>query len=151
MRISEHFSLSEFTDSDTARRRHIDNTPSATIVLAITTLVNGLLEPLRKRYGKAIRVNSGYRSPELNKAVNGATNSQHMRGEAADIRGASPKENMLIYHLIRTSFNFDQVIAEEYDVATGTCGWVHVSFKATGNRKNALIKYKGKKGYFYWK
>lgn len=151
MRISEHFSLSEFTDSDTARRRHIDNTPSATIVLAITTLVNGLLEPLRKRYCKAIRVNSGYRSPELNKAVNGATNSQHMRGEAADIRGASPKENMLLYHLIRTLFNFDQVIAEEYDVNTGTCEWVHVSFKATGNRKNALIKYKGKKGYFYWK
>lgn len=151
MRISEHFTLSEFTDSDTAKRKHIDNNPSATIVLAITTLVNGLLEPLRLRYGKPIRVNSGYRSPELNKAVGGSDNSQHMRGEAADIRGASPKENMLIYHLIRTLFSYDQVIAEEYDVATGTCAWVHVSFKATGNRKNALIKYKGKKGYFYWK
>ena len=151
MRISEHFTLEEFVESATAKRRHIDNTPSDTVVLAITTLVNGLLEPLRKRWGAPIYVNSGYRSPALNKAVNGSLTSQHMRGEAADIRASSPKENMRLYHVLRTSFMFDQIIAEEYDVATGTCGWVHVSFKATGNRKNALIKYKGKKGYYYWK
>lgn len=150
MRITDHFTLSEFTDSETARRRHIDNTPSAPIVVAITTLCTFLLEPLRQRYGRPIIVTSGYRCPLLNAAVGGATSSQHMRGEAADIKGSSPADNMRLYHMIRNSFSFDQVIAEEYDPKTNTCQWVHVSCKGVGNRGNALIKYKGKKGYSFW-
>ena len=151
MRITEHFTLEELTDSATARRRNISNRPNDRIVLALTELCNVLLEPLRKRYGRPIRVNSGYRSPELNRVVGGAANSQHMYGEAADLCAATPAENMKLYHLIRNSFTFDQVIAEEYDVNTGTCAWVHVSYKISGNRGNALVKYKGRKGYSFWK
>lgn len=151
MRITEHFSLSEFTESDTARRRKIDNDPSAEIIVNIISLCEQVLEPLRVKYGSPITVSSGYRSPLLNKAVGGATDSQHMRGEAADIKGKSPSDNMRLFHTIREMGIFDQVICEEYDPHTNTCAWVHVSHKISGiNRNRALIKYKGKKGYYNW-
>lgn len=151
MRITEHFSLSEFERSDTAERRHIDNTPTASIIINIVNLCENLLEPLRLKYGSPITISSGYRSPKLNKAVKGATNSQHMLGEAADIKGHTIGDNMRLFHLIRESGCFDQVIAEEYDPRTGNCAWVHVSLKLEGNnRHNALVKYKGKKGYYNW-
>ncbi|CAJ0592262.1 unnamed protein product [Cylicocyclus nassatus] len=147
----KHFTLEELTDSATAKRLHINNTPSSAEIVALTALCVNVLEPLRKHWGGPILVNSGYRSPALNAAVKGATASQHMKGEAADIRASKASDNMRLYHTLRTLFPYDQIIAEEYDVATGQCGWVHVSFRSTGCRKNALIKYKGKKGYFYWK
>ena len=151
MRITEHFSLSEFVESETARRKKIDNNPSAEIILRIMNLCTQVLEPLRLKYGSPITVTSGYRCPLLNKAVGGAADSQHMRGEAADIKGKSPSDNMQLFHLIREMHIFDQVICEEYDPHTNTCAWVHVSLKMDGvNRSRALIKYKGRKGYFNW-
>ena len=151
MRITEHFSLSEFTESDTARRRKIDNDPSAEVILRIINLCTLTLEPLRQKYGSPITVTSGYRCPLLNKAIGGATNSQHMRGEAADIKGKSPSDNMRLFHLIREMGIFDQVICEDYDPHTNTCAWVHVSLKLNEpNRTRSLIKYKGKKGYYNW-
>lgn len=148
MLITDHFSIEEFELSQTAERRHIDNRPSAQIIINIVYLCEYLLEPVRQKYGSPITVTSGYRSPELNKAVKGATDSQHMRGEAADIRGISIADNMRLFHLIREHGLFDQVIAEDYDPNSGTCAWVHVSLKREGaNRRCALIKYKGRKGY----
>lgn len=151
MRITEHFSLSEFVESDTARRRKIDNNPSASVILKLIHLCTNVLEPLRVKFGAPITVTSGYRCPELNKAVGGAADSQHMRGEAADIKAKSPSDTMRLFHLIRESGYFDQVICEEYDPHTNTCAWVHVSVKMDGvNRQRALIKYRGRRGYYNW-
>ena len=83
----KYFTLRELTRSDTAARKDIDNTPTPTAEQHLRSLVEHVLDPLREAYGKPIYVNSGYRSPALNSAVGGARNSQHMKGQAADIRG----------------------------------------------------------------
>ena len=76
MRLSKNFTLKELTYSSTALRRGIDNEPSKEGILKLTLLATGLLQPLRERLG-ALRVTSGYRSPELNTSIGGSTNSQH--------------------------------------------------------------------------
>ena len=85
MQLSTNFRLGEFTRSDTAKRLGIENECSSVEqVLNLAYLCHMVLQPLRDRFGP-IRITSGYRCPELNRAVGGVKNSQHMRGEAADI------------------------------------------------------------------
>ena len=85
MRITPHFTLEEFERSGTAARLHIDNRVPAELVPNIKYLCEEVLEPLREHFQEPIYVSSGYRCPELNKAVGGVKSSQHMQGEAADI------------------------------------------------------------------
>lgn len=81
-----YFTYSELFRSDTAQRRCIDNTPPEPEIRDnIIRLGERLLDPIRERWGSAIRVTSGYRCPELNKAVKGSRTSQHLKGQAADI------------------------------------------------------------------
>lgn len=82
--LSEHFALSEFVFSQTAKARGIDNTPSGEIVDSLTKLAS-VLEKVRSLLGHPININSGYRCEALNKAVGGVWNSAHMYGCAADI------------------------------------------------------------------
>lgn len=96
----KHFTLQELTRSATARRLGIDNTPPDEAVKNLTALVDNVLDPLREAWGSPIHVNSGYRCPALNRAVNGAPHSQHMRGEAADITVGSRLDNARLYHLL---------------------------------------------------
>lgn len=84
-RLSENFTLEEFTRSDTATRLGIDNTPGEKELEALRILVERTLQPLRDRLGIPVHVNSGYRCPELNEAVGGVPTSQHQKGEAADL------------------------------------------------------------------
>ena len=145
----KYFSIKELTSSATAVRKGIDNTPTPTIRAALTALVSNVLDPLRELYGKPIIVTSVYRCPKLNKAVGGATNSQHTKGEAADIRSVSDKysDNKKLFELIKkSSLPFDQLIWE-YGTDTGP-DWIHVSFKAAG-RRNILRAYK-KAGKAYY-
>lgn len=145
----KYFSIKELTSSATAVRKGIDNTPTPTIRAALTALVSNVLDPLRELYGKPIIVTSGYRCPKLNKAVGGATNSQHTKGEAADIRSVSDKysDNKKLFELIKKSnLPFDQLIWE-YGTDTGP-DWIHVSFKEAG-RRNILRAYK-KAGKAYY-
>lgn len=145
----KYFSIKELTSSATAVRKGIDNTPTPTIRVALTALVSNVLDPLRELYGKPIIVTSGYRCPKLNKAVGGATNSQHTKGEAADIRSVSDKysDNKKLFELIKkSSLPFDQLIWE-YGTDTGP-DWIHISFKAAG-RRNILRAYK-KAGKAYY-
>lgn len=92
IQLTEHFKLSEFTKSSIASARHIDNTLSesnpqqAEIIANLRNLCENVLEPLRQWYGKPIVISSGYHCPALKRAVGGATTSQHMKGEAADLR-----------------------------------------------------------------
>jgi|AntAceMinimDraft_12_1070368.scaffolds.fasta_scaffold01274_12 hypothetical protein len=85
MKLSEHFYLDEFLVSETAARRGIANQPSDAAILQLRALCQTVLEPLRAHLGSPIVVTSGYRSPELNRAVGGSLHSLHMQGRAADI------------------------------------------------------------------
>ena len=85
MKLTEHFTLAEFERSATAARLHIDNRVPAGLVPNLQRLCELVLEPLREHFQEAVYVTSGYRCPQLNSAVGGVHNSQHMRGEAVDI------------------------------------------------------------------
>ena len=124
----KYFTIDELTASATARKDGIDNTPPAEARKALVELVEAVLDPLREAWGKPIRVNSGYRSAKLNRKVGGATTSQHLRGEAADIAPTATAEGKKRLkewmRWIIDNTDFDQCIFERN--SSGTC-WIHVS------------------------
>lgn len=128
----KYFTIQELSHSDTAVARGIDNCPTAEAIHNLTKLVENVLDPLREKHGKPIRVSSGYRSAILNRSVNGATSSQHRLGEAADITVGSKEENRKLFEIIRLELPFDQLIDEK------DFSWVHVSFREGRNRKQVL-------------
>lgn len=133
------------TKSATAARKGIKNDPSIQVCKSLTALIEKVLDPLREAYGKPIIVTSGYRCEKLNKAVGGAASSQHVKGEAADIRSVqdTPEENKKLFDLIvKLGLPFDQLINEyNYD-------WVHVSFGARHRRqKLKAVKKNGRTTY----
>ena len=132
MQLSTNFRLSELTRSDTAKRLGIENECSSVEqVLNLAYLCHMVLQPLRDRFGP-IRITSGYRCPELNHAVGGVKNSQHMRGEAADIHLPSVDKGLEYLAFLKTLPAVDELIWEE---TKGTC-WIHVSAKRlAGNRR----------------
>lgn len=131
--MGKYFDIKELCHSDTANARGIDNTPNPYIKKNLEALIENVLDPVREWYGKPIYVNSGYRCPELNKAVGGVNNSQHINGEAADIDVFDEKENKKIFDYIVNYLNFDQCLWENNGA------WIHVSYKREGeNRKQAL-------------
>ena len=133
--LSEHFSLEEMTRSGVALSRGIDNTPSPEAVENLRLLCLNVLEPVRRRFG-AVRVTSGYRCPELNKAVGGAPLSQHLRGEAADIHIADMEVGRKIYDFVRQNTDFDQMLFERRQ--SNGCRWLHLSYTTRRpNRRQA--------------
>ena len=131
--MSKYFTIKELCHSDTANARGIDNTPTEEVKENLQALIENVLDPLREAYGKPIYVNSGYRCTELNKAVGGVNNSQHVNGEAADIDVFDEKENRKIFDYIVNYLNFDQCLLENNGA------WIHVSYKREGgNRKQVL-------------
>ncbi len=126
----KYFSITELSTTSTG----IANIPGAEEKRNLENLVAHLLDPIRERYGRPIRVNSGYRSAAVNKAIGGGKNSQHMTGEAADITGGNATENKRLFELIASSgLVFDQLIDEK------NYRWIHVSLKRNGaNRKQIL-------------
>ena len=143
----KYFTIKEMTKSATAKRKGINNDPSIQVCQSLTALIEKVLDPLREAYGKPIIVTSGYRCEKLNKAVGGAASSQHVKGEAADIRSVqdTPEENKKLFDLIvKLGLPFDQLINEyNYD-------WVHVSFGARHRRqKLKAVKKNGRTQYIY--
>lgn len=129
MKLSAHFSLSEFTRSDKARELGINNQPGILQINHLSKLCEHVLEPLRAHFGKPVMINSGYRSPALNKAVGGSATSQHVNGEAADIH--IPSVSMAeIWGYIRDNLDFYELIAEKISRRDGSAGWIHVSYRA---------------------
>ena len=128
----KYFTINELTKSSTALSKGINNTPTKDIENKLIQLVNKVLDPLREWYKKPIVVTSGYRCPALNKAVKGAVSSQHMKGEAADIKSTSISENKKLFDYIKNNLDFDQLIWEYGGK------WIHVSYKSNGNRKQVL-------------
>ena len=119
IKLTDHFSLDELIYSDVAARHVIDNKPSGDAVVNLTRLAK-LLEQVRKLFNKPIRINSAYRSPEVNNLVGSKPSSQHCNGCAADIRidGFSPDE--IVQVISKSNIKYDQLI-REFD------SWVHIS------------------------
>lgn len=128
----KYFTINELTNSQTAKQRGIDNTPPKEGVLNLVKLVDNVLDPLRERYGKPIRVTSGYRSEELNRSLKGFKTSHHLKGQAADITVGTKIGNRLLYELIRDNFKYTQLI-NEHDFS-----WVHVSYDENDLRMQQL-------------
>ncbi len=151
MKIGKNISYNSAIKSDTAIRLGIDNTPSATAVEAMTLLCEKVIDPLYEVF-PSMTFNSFYRSPKLNTAIGGSATSQHVRGEAIDLDSKDNAFNKAIFDYIVKNLDFDQVIAECPN-SKGIPEWVHVSYKAKGNRKDVLIarRIKGKMVYEKYK
>lgn len=135
-RISEHISFEEATHSETAVKKRIKNIPGEDTLYRMKVVAEECFEPLRKWYGKPIKINSFYRSSELNKAVGGSLTSQHVTGQAIDMDAGSRIENKKIYEWCKANLIFDQLIYE-YGDDTGP-DWVHISFCHRYNRNQTL-------------
>jgi len=122
VQLSQNFSLAEFEKSQTAINNGIDNTIPANLIPNAVALCMNVLQPTRDHIGP-IGINSGYRSPELNQAVLGASASQHMRGEAADISIGSNDQNRELFEWMCLNVPHDQIILERGGK------WIHVSYK----------------------
>lgn len=131
MKLSEHFSLAEFTRSQTAARKGIDNTPPRAVVDNLGNLVFEILEPLRIYLARPIRINSGFRCPELNGAIGGSKFSQHMTGDASDIDVPGMEPIAVAQIIIDMDLPFDQLIHEFRE-------WVHVSYDPDRDRRKVL-------------
>lgn len=136
MRLSKNFSMAEYTKSQTAQRRGIDNTPQGEHLDAAVALFENVVQKVRDHFGPTV-LNSGYRCPELNEAVGGSSRSQHCKGEAADIE-VPGVANADVAEWIVENCDFDQVILEFHTKGIPDSGWVHVSYKSEGNRKSIL-------------
>lgn len=122
--IMKYFSLGEMTRSDTARRLGIDNTPPDDIKNNLTLFIEKVLDPIREDWGSPIIVSSGYRCPELNKAVGGVKTSGHLYGFCADlqVKGDLRKfSNFVIEWMKEHHMKWDQIIFEK----SGGVTWLH--------------------------
>ena len=135
--ISKNFTLEELTASATAKAKGIRNVPGQTDIINLCALVHNVLQPLRNWWGRPIKIGSGFRSLALNNAVGGVRNSQHMRGEAADLCiDGDLKQGREWFNWIKNHCDFDQLIWEHNSKDSY---WVHVSYRADGkNRRQAI-------------
>lgn len=125
--LTKNFTLEEMTKSEAALRLNIPNKPGKTAISNLTVLAENVLQPTRNFFKKGIKVNSGYRSPELNATIGGSENSDHMRGMAADIEiPGLPNAELAMW--IRDNLKFTQLILEFYTPGIPDSGWVHVSY-----------------------
>ena len=141
MRLTRNFTYEELCRSDVAERRGINNRPRTKeeekrVIENLKALCMEVLQPLRDFLGKPVVISSGYRCAELNKAVGGVRNSQHMKGEAADIHVENTEHLLKIMHFIMDETDFDQVIWERNRAGTQ---WVHVSYKREGVNRHQVV------------
>ena len=145
-----NFTIAEMVHSSTAEKLNIDNNPPLLVRVHLTETIT-LLESIRSEWGKyceannlgtpAIRVSSGYRSPELNKAVGGVKTSAHVLGYAADIVPVNGKqdefETFMAEMFAKKGYAYDQIIVEKSKSAR----WVHVGYKkADGSQRRQCFK-----------
>ena len=142
MRRSKNFVLSEITRSNTAKRLGISNEPTKEHLENLQRIILNIIQPMRDSLGP-IRISSGYRSKELNRAIGGSSKSQHCKGEALDLQFWKDGQmcNKEVYDwVIDNAVEFDQMI-NEFDFA-----WIHISLKKDKNRKDVLEAYKDDDG-----
>jgi zinc D-Ala-D-Ala carboxypeptidase len=146
--LTANFSLHELTKSETALRLDMSNEPGATEIANMTLLAGEVLQKVRDHYGKGVKVNSGYRSPDVNAKVGGSRTSDHCRGMAADIE-IPGVPNAELAEWIKANLPFTQVILEFYTQGIPDSGWVHVSYDPANLKKQTLtaVKQDGKTVY----
>ena len=138
-RISKHLSLKEATKSNTATRLEIKNEPRELDLVRMIEIAEKVFEPLREWVDGPIKVNSFYRSPELNSAIGGSKNSQHCIGCALDIDDTfGHKTNAQMFDYIKNNLDYDQIIREFGD--DDNCDWVHVSYISEDANRRRLLK-----------
>ena len=142
-RISKHISYKEAVGSNYAKQKGISNKPNEEQVENMKLLAEKVFEPLREWVDAPIKVNSMFRSKELNSAIKGSLKSSHLKGEAMDITSMGGKSNLEMFHYIRTELDFDQLIWEFGKEPK----WLHVSFNKDNNRKQVLVT--KKRGVYY--
>ena len=142
-RISKHISYKEAVGSNYAKQKGISNKPNEEQVENMKLLAEEVFEPLREWVDAPIKVNSMFRSLELNTALKGSKTSSHMNGEAMDITSMGGKSNLEMFHYIRTELDFDQLKWEFGKEPK----WLHVSFNKDNNRKQVLVT--KKRGVYY--
>jgi hypothetical protein len=142
MNLSTLLTLLEVTNSSTAKRLGIDNTPTSEHLNNLKLLAEKIFEPIRNHFKKPIRVSSGYRSKTLNAAVPGASStSQHSSGEALDLDQdgmSTGVTNKMIFDYIKDNLEFDQLIWEFGN--NQNPDWVHVSYESTGKQRKQILK-----------
>jgi zinc D-Ala-D-Ala carboxypeptidase len=148
MNLTKNFTLAEMTKSETALRHGMDNTPGEQEIAALKLLAEKVLQPVRDHFGRGVKVNSGFRHPEVNAKVGGSKTSDHCRGQAADIE-IPGVPNAELAEWIKDNLEFRQLILEFYTPGIPDSGWVHVSYVAEDNKKQVLTatKQNGKTVY----
>ena len=128
MYLSPHFTLAELT-----RTSHttISNTPSLAGILNLVQLCIFILEPARAEFGEPIFITSGYRCKELNAAVGGVPNSNHLFGRAADIRVSSRANGQRLFAILAKNPNIDELFWEH----SKNSQWLHVAWSSQPRHK----------------
>jgi hypothetical protein len=135
--LTKNFSLAEMVKSETALRHGMENNPGPDELNNLLQLCANVLQPIRDHYQKGVKVNSGYRSPDVNAKVGGSRTSDHTRGMAADIEiPGVPNADLAAY--IRDNLQFTQLILEFYTPGVPDSGWVHVSYDSANLKKQDL-------------
>ena len=148
MNLTTNFTLSELVKSDTALRHDMDNTPGEIEIENLKRLAEKVLQPVREHYQRGVKVNSGFRHPEVNAKVGGSKTSDHCKGQAADIE-IPGVPNADLAQWITENLDFTQVILEFYTQGVPDSGWVHVSYDPQNLKKQSLtaVKKDGKTVY----
>ena len=148
MKLSPNFSLAEMIKSDTALRLDMENEPDDDHIDNLTALCENVLQKVRDHFGKGVKVNSGFRHPDVNAKVGGSKTSDHCKGMAADIE-IPGVANADLAEWIVENCEFRQVILEFYTPGVPDSGWVHVSYNPDDNKKQVLtaMKENGKTVY----
>ena len=137
MNLTANFTLSEMVKSETALRHDMDNTPGEVEIATLRLLCEKILQPVREHYGKGVKVNSGFRHPEVNAKVGGSKTSDHCKGQAADIEiPGIPNADLAIW--IMDNLEYTQLILEFYTPGVPDSGWVHVSYDPASLKKQNL-------------
>jgi hypothetical protein len=146
--LTANFSLHELTKSETALRLNLDNTPGPVETEYLKILAERVLQPIRDHFGKGVKVNSGFRSPDSNAAVGGSRTSDHCKGQAADIE-IPGVPNAELAQWIMDNLDYTQLILEFYTPGIPDSGWVHVSYDPDNLKKQELtaMKVAGKTQY----
>ena len=148
MKLSPNFSLAEMIKSDTALRLDMENEPNDDHITNMQALAENVLQKVRDHFGKGVKVNSGFRHPDVNAKVGGSKTSDHCKGMAADIE-IPGIANADLAEWIVDNCEFRQVILEFYTPGIPDSGWVHVSYNPDDNKKQVLtaMKENGKTVY----
>ena len=148
MQLTNNFSLAEMVKSETALRHDMDNTPGEAEIENLKRLCEQVLQPVRDHFAKGVKVNSGFRAPEVNAKVGGSRTSDHCKGQAADIE-IPGVANADLAQWITENLDFTQVILEFYTQGIPDSGWVHVSYDPANLKKQVLtaVKQDGKTVY----